>query len=96
MGECVRSKSELRQKLAGAFFGTGAKADALSAAMIQSWARFAHTGDPSGPLSGPWPGYDASGRATMILGDGGPHIANAPDDHRRQIWDIIPEDRIGP
>jgi para-nitrobenzyl esterase len=84
------------RKLAGAFFGTGAKADALSAAMMQSWARFAHTGDPAGALSGPWPRYDATRRATMMLGDGDPHVVEAPDDHRRQVWDIILEDRIGP
>jgi para-nitrobenzyl esterase len=84
------------EKLAGTFFGTGAKADALSAAMMQSWTAFAHTGDPSSTSTGPWPRYDATTRATMMLGDGDPRITNAPDDQRRQMWDIVPEDRIGP
>jgi len=84
------------EKLAGAFFGKGAAADALSSAMMQSWTAFARTGDPSSAPTGPWPRYDAPTRATMMLGDGDPHVANAPDDHRRQMWCIIPEDRIGP
>jgi para-nitrobenzyl esterase len=84
------------EKLAGAFFGSGPKADALSAAMMQAWIAFARSGDPSCALTGPWPRYDATTRATMMLGDGDPHVANAPDERRRQMWDIIPEDRIGP
>jgi para-nitrobenzyl esterase len=77
------------EKRAGLFFGTGAKADALSAAMMQAWIAFAHGKEP-------WPRYDAATRATMIFGDGEPHVANAPDDLRRAAWDNIPEESIGP
>ncbi len=84
------------EKLAGAFFGKGAAADALAASMMLSWIQFARTGDPSNALVGAWPRYDGATRATMMLGDGDPHVTNAPDDARRQMWDIIPEDRIGP
>ncbi len=84
------------EKLAGTFFGTGPKADALSAAMMQSWIAFARTGDPTSAPTGAWPRYDMAARATMMLGDGDPHAANAPNDQRRQMWDIIAEDRIGP
>ena len=84
------------EKLAGAFFGKGAAADALSASMMLSWVQFARTGDPSSTLTGTWPRYDAATRATIMLGDGDPHVANAPDDKRRQIWDIIDDRRIGP
>jgi para-nitrobenzyl esterase len=84
------------EKLAGTFFGHGPEADALSDAMMRSWIAFAHTGDPSCAPTGAWPRYDAAARATMMLGRGAPHVTNAPDDHRRQMWDIIPEDRIGP
>ncbi|HEX4293849.1 MAG TPA: carboxylesterase/lipase family protein [Rhizomicrobium sp.] len=84
------------EKLAGAFFGKGAAADALAAAMMLSWVQFARTGDPSSALTGPWPRYDATTRATMMLGDGDPHIASAPDETRQQIWNIIEEGRIGP
>jgi para-nitrobenzyl esterase len=82
------------EKRAGLFFGSGPKAHALSEAMMQSWIAFAHTGDPS--AQGSWPRYDSANRATMMFGDGDPHITNAPDDARRAIWDTIPEERIGP
>jgi para-nitrobenzyl esterase len=78
------------EKRAGLFFGTGAKADALSSAMMDSWIAFARGGDPG------WPRYDTANRATMIFGDGEPHIVNAPDDVRRAAWDSIPENMIGP
>jgi len=84
------------EKMAGAFFGSGPKADALSSAMMVSWIAFARTGDPSSVLTGSWPRYDASTRATMILGNGDPHVANAPSDDRRKAWEVIPEGRIGP
>ena len=77
------------EKRAGLFFGSGTRADALSQAMMQSWIAFAHGKEP-------WPRYDAAKRATMIFGDGDPHVTNAPDDTRRAAWDMIPESRIGP
>ena len=84
------------EKRAGLFFGSGTKADALSEAMMQSWIAFAHSGDPATPATDTWPRYDAATRATLIFGDGDPHVANAPDDSRRAAWDSIPEERIGP
>ena len=83
-------------KRAGLFFGSGPKADALSATMMESWIAFARNSDPSATLAGAWPRYEAATRATMILGDGDPHVKNAPDDARRAVWDTIPEERIGP
>src|SRR6185312_3091605 len=76
------------QKLAGAFFGTGAKADALSLAMMDAWIGFARGKEP-------WTRYDAAKRTTMIFGDGEPHFVDAPDDTRRAAWDEIPEEMIG-
>jgi len=84
------------EKLAGAFFGTGAKAEALSVAMMESWIAFARNGDPSNATTGPWPRYDASSRKTMIFGDGNPHIAEAPNEVRRKAWTQMPETVIGP
>jgi para-nitrobenzyl esterase len=78
------------EKRAGLFFGSGPKADALSVAMMDAWLAFARTGDPG------WARYDAATRATMMFGDGNPHITNAPDDARRAAWDKIPEEKIGP
>jgi para-nitrobenzyl esterase len=84
------------EKRAGLFFGTGARAQALSEAMMEAWIAFARSGDPSCAQTGPWPRYDAATRQTMILGDGDPHPASAPHDGRRAAWDAIAEDRIGP
>jgi para-nitrobenzyl esterase len=84
------------EKMAGAFFGSGAKAQALSAAMMEAWIAFARAGDPSNALTGSWPRYDAATRATMILGDGDPRVANAPNEARRAAWDAVPEGKIGP
>ncbi|MEI9931130.1 MAG: hypothetical protein WDM89_11455 [Rhizomicrobium sp.] len=53
-------------------------------------SRSARSGDPG------WAHYDAANRATMIFGDGDPHIVNAPDEARRAAWDTIPESKIGP
>ncbi len=83
------------QKMAGAFFGSGARADALSQAMMRAWIAFARGGDPSGAAAGDWPAYDAGRRATMIFGEGDPHVADAPLDRRRAAWDAIPEERLG-
>ncbi|MBV8979232.1 MAG: carboxylesterase/lipase family protein [Alphaproteobacteria bacterium] len=84
------------EKMAGAFFGSGSDADALSAAMMQAWVNFARSGDPSSGATAAWPRYDTATRATMILGSGEPHVAQAPDDARRAAWDTIDEARIGP
>jgi carboxylesterase type B len=83
-------------KLAGAFFGAGASADALSDAMIECWTNFARTGDPSGRASGSWPRYDTTTRTTMIFGDGAPHVVDRPNETRRVVWDTLPEDKLGP
>ena len=85
-----------REKLAAAFFGSGEKADNLSAAMMESWIAFARSGDPSSARSGDWPVYDTATRAVMIYGDDAPHVLNMPDEKRRQAWDAIPESAIGP
>lgn len=76
------------EKMAGAFFGKGEKADALSSAMMDAWLAFAHGKEP-------WLRYDTAKRSTMIFGDGDPHIVDAPEEARRIAWDAIPENRIG-
>ena len=79
-----------RERMAGAFFGTGPAADALSNAMIDAWVAFARNGNPG------WQAYDAPARATMIFGDGSPHIVEAPNEARRAAWEKLPERRLGP
>jgi para-nitrobenzyl esterase len=84
------------EKLAGAFFGTGPVADALSSAMMESWVAFARTGNPATAATGAWPRYDAATRETMIFGDGEPHTTSAPNEARRKAWDRVPERKLGP
>ena len=83
------------QRLGGRFFGTGSDAEALAAAMMDAWVAFARTGDPSTPATGRWPRYDAASRETMIFGDGPPHLISAPNESRRQVWDHVPERKLG-
>ncbi len=82
-------------KLAGAFFGTGPTAEALSRAMIACWTNFARNGNPSGPAL-PWQAYDPQSRSTMIFGDGPPHVTERPNEARRLAWETIPERKLGP
>jgi para-nitrobenzyl esterase len=84
------------QGLAGTFFGTGAVAETLSRDMREAWVAFARTGDPSTTSTGPWPRHDALSRPTMILGDGAPHLVDAPNEKRLRAWDPIAERRLGP
>ncbi|HXC57002.1 MAG TPA: carboxylesterase/lipase family protein [Rhizomicrobium sp.] len=83
-------------KAAAPFFGSGPKADALAAEMMDSWIAFAKSGNPSNDTSGAWMRYDDRKRATMIFGDGMPHIAAAPNEARRQAWASVPAEKIGP
>jgi para-nitrobenzyl esterase len=84
------------KSLAGTFFGTGAVAEALASDMMAAWVAFARTGDPSTARTGPWPRYEATTRPTMILGDGNPHVVNAPNETRLRAWDAMAERRLGP
>jgi len=83
-----------KEKLAAAFFGSGASAVALASAMMACWTTFARSGNPS--TSGEWPVYDPATRSTMIFGDGAPYIENTPNEQRRLAWDTVPETSIGP
>lgn len=76
------------------FFGTGPDAEALATAMMDSWISFAWTGDP-GSRTLPWPQYDTATRATMIFGDGGPHVVKDPAGDRRLAWAAVSEKKLG-
>ncbi|MGQ0741814.1 MAG: carboxylesterase/lipase family protein [Alphaproteobacteria bacterium] len=84
-----------RLRGAAKFFGAGPEADALSAAIMDSWIAFARTGNPSCKQSGEWLRYDSDSRQTIILGDGPPHLLHAPDDARRAVWDGVPDALLG-
>jgi para-nitrobenzyl esterase len=83
-------------KGAAPFFGAGPKADALAAEMMDSWIAFAKSGNPSNDTSGAWMRYDDKKRATMIFGDGMPHVASAPNEARRKAWANVAAGKIGP
>jgi para-nitrobenzyl esterase len=85
-----------RERMAGAFFGKGPEADALSAAMMGAWAQFAREGTPQTNTTGEWPRYGTDKRATLILGDGDPHLVHDPEPQRRKAWLPIAENRLGP
>jgi len=50
------------------FAGSGPQAEALSLRMMDGWAAFAHSGNPSREGVGEWPPFEADTRPTMILG----------------------------
>jgi len=48
--------------------GTGAHATRMSETVQDAWIAFIRSGDPSTPVLGTWPAYDAGVRPTMLLG----------------------------
>jgi para-nitrobenzyl esterase len=79
-----------RAGLAGAFFGQGANADALSAALVKSWTAFARSGTPG------WPAYQPDTRHTMIFGHTPPYLLERPQEERRLAFATIADPRLGP
>ena len=67
-----------------AFTGKGPAADRLAAWMMDAWAAFARTGDPSTDELGRWPAYRAGDRPTMVL-DGDCRVEHAPMDAERAV-----------
>ena len=68
------------------FSGGGPEVEALSAKMQQAWLAFARTGDPSNPLSGDWPTWNARSRSTMIFGAQS-GVVDAPRDAELSLWE---------
>ena len=64
-----------------AFTGDGPEADALAHTMMDAWAAFAHTGDPS-TAAHPWPAYDTATRPTMCF-DAETRLERAPRESER-------------
>lgn len=67
------------------FTGGGSEALELSTAIMEAWAAFARSGDPSTPGLR-WPAYDASTRATMIL-DSARRVEDRPHESERLCWE---------
>jgi para-nitrobenzyl esterase len=65
-----------------------AAAHNLAATMSATWAAFAHTGKPQHASIPPWPAYDTTARATMIL-DSECRIQDDPRGETRSLWQAI-------
>jgi len=76
------------------FAGTGPVVERLATEMQDAWLAFARSGDPSCEKLGEWPQYNASRRATMILGETS-KVDDAPYDGERRAWDAIPTGILG-
>jgi para-nitrobenzyl esterase len=76
------------------FAGTGPFVERLATEIQDAWLAFARSGDPSCEKLGAWPQYDASRRATMILGEKS-SVQDAPYDGERRAWDAIPANLLG-
>lgn len=50
-----------------AFVGPGPQPKRMADQLCGAWVAFARTGRPDGPLTPPWPPYDAGRRATMVF-----------------------------
>ena len=68
-----------------ALSGGGPDAEALSDRMLDAWAAFAHTGDPSHPGIGTWRAWDRHRRSTMVFGPGG-RLVDGPRDEELAVW----------
>ncbi|MBA3030280.1 MAG: carboxylesterase/lipase family protein [Desulfobacteraceae bacterium] len=71
------------------FAGTGPGVEKLSLEMMDAWAAFAKTGNPSHGGIGTWDPYDTASRKTMIFGKETRQVS-APFEEERTVWfDII-------
>ncbi|MGY0499354.1 carboxylesterase/lipase family protein [Nocardia sp. FBN12] len=66
-------------------WGQGPAAAALSHAVMDAWAAFARTGNPSTPNLGEWPRY-GDARRTMMIGER-TYVADAPYEDERRAWE---------
>ncbi len=69
-----------------AFVGDDEATRQLSDAVQDAWIAFARGGAPDTDQLGPWPRYDETRRATMVLGDTST-VVDAPLDAIRDAWD---------
>jgi para-nitrobenzyl esterase len=84
----VFGTTSMRPKEAAATVGRGPAVDALSNAVMDAWAAFARSGNPSAEGLGDWPAYDAAQRPTMMIG-ANVHVAEAPYETERRAFDGI-------
>jgi para-nitrobenzyl esterase len=66
----------------------GAHAELVSKHLIAAWSSFMR-GEPRAPDGTPWPRYDRTRRATLLV-DVEPSITDAPMELERTAWDALP------
>ena len=78
----------LGEKDVGFFPSRNEETEKLSNMMMDSWIRFARTGNPNHNSIPEWPLYDDVNRSTMIF-DKEIKVVNGPFDEERAAWDGI-------
>jgi para-nitrobenzyl esterase len=76
----------LHQPGASLFVGDAPPVE-LARTMNATWAHFARTGSPEGPLS-PWPAYEPGPRSTMVLGES-VGLTEDPMGEERALWEGV-------
>jgi para-nitrobenzyl esterase len=74
--------------------GGGAAANKLASVMSQSWANFAHTGNPNHQGLSHWPAFDAASVQTKIF-DNECLTKNDPDGTSRRLMDSLAQSSKG-
>ena len=71
----------------GSYSGTGARARAISAAMIEAFAGLARTGAPG---LADWTPYRLPDRATLFIGEDATRVVDDPRRWERELWATAP------
>jgi len=77
------------------FIGRGPDRATLMRQIQQAWIQFARSGDPNHRGLPPWPRYERTRRATMLLGLDS-KVLEDPFGAQRRSWDGIPFDGVRP
>ncbi len=76
------------------FFGSGPTVERISREMGDAWTSFAREGRPTVRGRAAWPPFDAAQRAAMRFA-AETRLERAPLEARRQVWDSVPDARMG-
>ena len=80
------SLANVRDPLLGSGSSEGV---ALAEALASAWIAFAETGNPNTGKAPPWPAFDPSRRATLIL-DARSEVVDDPNREVRAFWEAMP------